>query len=383
VSIFGYGLIFGGHNQTPHLLRRERPSMQCKCSRTSYVLAARCATLVALVTALQTSSNAHAQQFVLVDQTYTANADNTQDSHFTAELKSGIPTNLRAPTNYANGSVHVDLEIIEAPSATDGLYNICLENSSDVACLPYVMYKGKGKYNANPTFSLFWQNEKVDWTKGVSKVSLIIKDANEQKAQGSTTYYPYKAHVTLTVVAEGSTFDPKADDSGSAGGSTMQGQAGRAGGNAMGQGGKGGEGGKAGSTGMSSNGGAGAMPKSGNGGTSTGSGGASAPAANSGGGGAATRSASGTGGTTKPVQTPTTPGTAGSSSTPTSRAAVSSGAAGSGDDAQSVSSQLEDTSGCSVSGVGSRAASSAWPWIALGLLATATRSRKRRASRRA
>lgn len=350
--------------------------MQCKCSRTSYVLAARCATLVALVTVLHTSSKAHAQQFVLVDQTYTANKDNTTDSHFTAELKAGIPTNLRAPTNYANGSVHVDLEIIEAPSATDGLYNICLENSSDVACLPYVMYKGKGKYTANPNFSLFWQNEKVDWTKGVSKVSLIIKDASEQKAQGSATYYPYKAHVTLTVVAEGSTFDPDAEDSGAAGSSAMQGQAGRAGGAAMSSGGRGGAGGKAGSAAA---GGAGGMaatpPKGGTGGSGTSSGGASAPAAN---GSAGTKaSASGSGGTSKPVQTPTS--TAGSASTPTSGAAVSSGAAGGDDDAQTVSSQLEDTSGCSVSQLGARASMSAWPLITLGLFAVRARKRRRSA----
>jgi hypothetical protein len=339
--------------------------MQCKCSRTSYVLAARCATLVALVIALPV----HAQQFVLVDQTYTANQDNTQDSHFTAELKPGIPTDLRAPINYANGSVHVALEMIESPSATDGLYNICLENSSDVACLPYVPYKGKGKYEDNPKFSTFWQNEKVDWTKGVSKVSLIIKDKSEGKAQGSTTFYPYTAHVILTVVAEGSTFDPNAADS------SATGQAGRAAAAAGGGGsgsGKGGSGGTAGSSSSNQGGAGGTSAKAGSAGASTGSGGAVASAANSGAGAVARASTGGTGGAAKPAQTPTTGSTAGTAS---SRVGVSSGAAGS-DTGQSVSSQLEDTSGCSVSRVGSRAAMSAWPVIALGWLAARTRKRK-------
>src|SRR5689334_13178204 len=108
--------------------------MQCKCSRTSFLLAARCATFVALVAPLP----AHAQQFVLVEQTYTATKDNTEESSFTAELKTGIPADFKAPTNYAEGSVHVALEILEAPSSMATKYNICPENSSNYACLPYV-----------------------------------------------------------------------------------------------------------------------------------------------------------------------------------------------------------------------------------------------------
>jgi hypothetical protein len=335
--------------------------MQCKCSRTSFLLAARCATFVALVAPFP----AHAQQFVLVDQTYTATKDNTEDSHFTAELKSGIPADMKAPTNYAEGSVHVDLEIIEAPSSMATKYNICLENSSNYACLPYVDYAGKGTHDADPKLQSIWQYDKVDWTKGVTKVSLILKDSNEQKVQGNADYYPYKAHVTLTMVAKGATFDPDkgtTDMGGSAGRPGMQGSGG-SGGTAAGTAGTGGK-----SSTPSTQAGSGAATNTG--GSSAATGGKTAAA----GGAGSTAAASGSAGV-KAVQPPPTTSAMAGSGTPTSRAAVSGVDAGA-DDRNSISSQLENTSGCSVGALGVRASSS-WQWLALALSVLALRRRKR------
>ena len=339
--------------------------MQCKCSRTSFLLAARCATFVALVAPLP----AHAQQFVLVDQTYTATKDNTEDSHFTAELKSGIPADFRAPTNYAEGSVHVDLEIIEAPSSMATKYNICLENSSNYACLPYVDYAGKGKHTADPKLQSIWQYDKVDWTKGVTKVSLILKDSTEQKVQGNADYYPYKAHVTLTVVAKGATFDPDkgtTDVGGAAGAGgkpSMQGSGGRGGAPAS----QAGSGGKASTP----------STQAGSGGTATNNGGSSAATAGktaAAGGAGASAAASGSAGV-KAVQPPPTTSVMAGTGASTSRAAVSGVDAGS-DDRSSISSQLENTSGCSIGALGAMRTSSMWPWLALSVLALRRRSRR-------
>lgn len=335
--------------------------MQCKCSRTSFRLAARCATFVALVASVP----AHAQQFVLVDQTYTANKDNTEDSHFTAELEPGIPANLRAPTNYAEGSVHVDLEIIEAPSSEMTLYNICLENSTNYACLPYVMYAGKGTYKADPKLETIWQYDKVDWTKGVTKVSLILKDKDEQKVQGAADYYPYKAHVTLTMVADGSTFEP--------GKGTTDMGSGTAGAGMPSTGGRGGE--PADNAGSGGSGGKTSTPstQAGSGGTVSNNG-SSATAGKAATGGAGASAATSGGSGTKATQPPATTGTAGTA-TPTSGSklpAVDTGA----DDKPSIRDQLENTSGCSVATLGVRAGS-AWPWLALAMFALRRRRQKR------
>lgn len=332
--------------------------MQCKCSRTSVQLAARCATLVALVAALP----AHAQQFVLVDQTYTATADNTDESHFVAELESGIPANFSMPTDYANGRLHVDLEIQEAPSATKTFYNICLHNSSNYACLPYVEYTGEGTYQADPVFNTIWNYAEVDWSQGVSKVELILKNDGEMLVHGDPDFYPYKAHLKLYVVAEGSRFDPTMENTnepeGGAGGSPA---AGGRGGSAA-EAGAPGSGGRSGSP--ASQGGNGGSVSSG--GSSAATAGRPAPAGSN--------AAAGTAGT-KPAQPAASAGRAGG--TGTSGTLASSDDAGADlSESRSISDQLENTSGCSVSALGARGTYSAWPLLTLGLLAACRRKRR-------
>jgi MYXO-CTERM domain-containing protein len=348
--------------------------MQCKCSRPSYQLVARCATFVALVAPLPV----HAQQFVLVDQTYTATADNTEDSHFTAELAKDIPADLRAPTNFANGSIHVDLEILEAPGDTKTLYNICLENSSGPACLPYVMYEGTGKYKADPKFSSLWQYDMVDWTKGVSKVSLILKDEGEKKVQGNDSYYPYKAHVTLTIVAPGATFDPDEGttspdpNSGSGGnGGAGSGSGGR-GASSTGQGGSKSSAGEGGRDAASSS--------SGNSSSSNGSAGSNSQSSSAAAGSTASSSgalASGSAGARASTSTTPARGSVGAAGSSSSSSAVSSGSDAGTDDEpkRSIAAQLENTSGCSVAAVGAARTSMAWPLLAVGL--SLLRRRKR------
>jgi MYXO-CTERM domain-containing protein len=331
--------------------------MQCKCSRTSVPLAARCATFVALVAA----SPAYAQQFVLVDQTYTATAENTDDSHFVAELQSGIPANFSAPTDYANGRLHVELEILEAPGETLTNYNICLHNSSNYACLPYVPYTGEGTYDADPVFNTIWNYEEVDWSQGVNKVELILKNQGEMLVHDNAAFYPYKAHLKLFVVAEGSRFDPTMENTNEpeAGTGGTPATGGRGGSTA--QAGAPGSGGKSGSS--ASQGGAGGSA------TNVGSGVATAGKSGS---GAAVGAAGAAG--TKPAQPAGSAGRAGS--------VGASGTVAANDDAgvdtsesRSIREQLENTSGCSVSAPGASSKYGAWSLLALGLLTVRRRKR--------
>ena len=319
--------------------------MQCKCSRTSVQLAARCATLVALVAALP----AQAQQFVLVDQTYTASADNTDESHFVAELKPGIPPDFSEPVDYANGRLHVELEILKAPSSTKTLYNICLHNSSNYACLPYVEYTGEGSYDADPVFDTIWNYEEVDWTEGVNKVELILKNERELLVHADEDFYPYQAHLKLYVVAEGSRFDPSMED-------TREPEAGSGGSTTMG--GTGGSGAQAGEPGSGGRSGAAASPGGSGGVDAAGSDGASAGQPGAPAGGADT---GGVGG-----RLASTAGRAGSTNTP---GTVTAGDADAGaDTARSIREQLENTSGCSLTVLTPNTSHRAWLLLALGLV---------------
>lgn len=335
-----------------------------KCSRWGVALAVWCVTLAASWKALP--AHAQAQQFVLVDVEYTATSANTMDSHYRVKPKDGIPANWRSPVNYANGKVYVELEVEEKPGNKNTYYNICIENNSNPACLPYMMYTATGKYKANFNFSDFWQYDMVDWTMGCTVVSLILKDETETKQQGSPDFYPYKAHVVLTVVPPGGTYVPPSMGGGAAGSPAA---------------GSGGSAGKAGSGGMSAStagkGGSGgssatAAGKGGSGGMSAssggkgGSGGSSATTAGKGGSGGSSSSSSGKAGSSG--------GAAGKSSSESGASGGSSAANGGSDGSagtlsnqvgsdRSVSSQLESTGGCSTTGRSTTGAS----WFVLGL----------------
>lgn len=330
--------------------------MQCKCSRTSVPLAARCATFVALVVALP----AHAQQLVIVDQTYTASADNTEQSHFVAELQPGIPASLVEPTDYANGRFHVELEILEAPSDTLTNYNICLHNSSGYACLPYLPYMGRGSYDAEPVFNRIWNYGEVDWSQGISKVELILKNEGEMYVHADPDFYPYRARLKLFLVAEGASFDPTME---SANDPDDEPKAGSGGSPATGgRGGSAAQGGESGSEGGSSAGEAGTGGTVATAGSSAATAGASAAA----GGGAAG------GASTKPAQPVTTAGRSGSAGI----VAIGEDAGTPTSESRRISDQLENTSGCSISAPGATDdLNNLWPLLPLALLATRRRKR--------
>ncbi|HKP59676.1 MAG TPA: hypothetical protein VJV78_23295 [Polyangiales bacterium] len=224
---------------------------------------------------------AHAEQFVLLDLTYEATSANTSDSHFPAKPADGIPQNLRSPIDYASGTAYVRFEVLSKPSAVKTLYNICFENSA-ASCMGYPpAYSGTGVNNFSGQFSSFWNYMAVDWTKGITKVSLILKKEDGTKVQGDPQFYPYKMHVTITLVSPGGTYVPpdstgmNPDMAGRSGGSGTGGSGG-SGGSRAGAGGAG-NGGNGGAAGMSS-GAAGRASAGRSGGAGAGSGGAGSSA---------------------------------------------------------------------------------------------------------
>jgi hypothetical protein len=187
-------------------------------------------------------ARASAEQFVLVDLTYEATAQNTMDSHFVANTATNIPKNLKTPIDYATGTAYVRFEVLSKPSAVKTLYNICFYNPSNYACMGYPpAYTATGVYNFSGAFSTFWQGDVMDWTMGINHVELVLKDEKEVKVQGNAMFYPYKTHITITIVSPGSTYVPPggmpAAGTG-ASGAGAGGMAGRGGAGASGMGGR-------------------------------------------------------------------------------------------------------------------------------------------------
>jgi hypothetical protein len=162
-----------------------------------------------------------AQQFVLVDATFTAATNNTMSSEYAVAPLEGAPANWRSPIDYAAGSLHVRIQVLEKPSEMKTLCNVCLKNNDVLTCQPYPpAYSKPGVYKSDAYFSDFWQFSVYDWTKPVERVNVVVKDENGRFVQGNPAYFPTKMHVTVTVVPPGERFietDPLAGDDSDAG----------------------------------------------------------------------------------------------------------------------------------------------------------------------
>lgn len=162
---------------------------------------------------------AAAAQFVVTEVTYQHSATTTTDSHNRLSPSTTTPKSWKAPVDYATaGKVHVRLEVFTKPSDAKTRFQICFEATPSYACTDQSpVYTTTGIYDCETTFPKFYQYDKVDWTKGVNKVALILKDDRNGKPApenvGETTsklYMPTDLRVTVTVVEPGSTYEPPA-----------------------------------------------------------------------------------------------------------------------------------------------------------------------------
>jgi hypothetical protein len=305
---------------------------------------------------------AHAEQFVLVDVSYTHSADTTKDSHFYQKPPAGTPKDWTQPIDYSKGSVHIVLDVkTKPPGDTPTKYQLCFEGTPSYGCtLQSPTYTTIGKVEWDSPFASFWYESTVDWTKGTNQIALILKDTDNNKPAGDPKYMPTDLHVQATLVSAGAKFapPPAAGSGGAAGASGMSAGAGGAGtGAAAGAGGRAGSAGRAGA-------GAGA--------SDAGNAAAGSSAANGGGAGGmmASSSAGRSGGSGAGSNAPATP-SAGS-------AGATSNAAGSTSTAGSVGTRMDAQAGSARDDGGCRSAGSGFggSW-ALGLFVVALAHRQR------
>lgn len=163
-------------------------------------------------------ARAWAVQFVVTDVTYTHSATTTTDSHLRIAPSAQTPINWVAPVNYtAGGTAHVRLEVFTKPSAAPTRFQICFEaNAGSYACTDQApTYTAPGVYDWVTPMPNFYQFSTVDWTKGVAKVALILKDDKNGKPAPenvgptvSAMYMPSNVRVTVTMVSPGGTYVP-------------------------------------------------------------------------------------------------------------------------------------------------------------------------------
>jgi hypothetical protein len=166
---------------------------------------------------------AHAVQLTIVDVTYTHGADNTSDSHYFVTPAGSIPSNWRAPIDYASGSLHMHVEVMTKPSAERTVWNFCFIGTPNYACTYTPAYTTVGTVESEQRFSTFYQYTQVDWSKRVNQYALILKDDKNVKiapenvgAARSAQFMPTRVRIVLTLVAPGSIYVPPSSSDGGA-----------------------------------------------------------------------------------------------------------------------------------------------------------------------
>ena len=311
--------------------------------------------LVALAV-LMSCPNARAEQFVLADVMYTHSTETTSDSHYYPTLPAETPDDWTEPVDYANGSVHIVLDVLTKPAGgAPTKLQICFEGTPSYACtLQSPTYTATGRVEWDSPFSSFWYESTVDWSQGTMKMPLILKDDMNNKPHGDPEYMPTELHVQVTLVSAGATFvPPPTAGTGGEGG-------------AGGEGGEGGEGGAGGTD----------EATSGSGGSAAGAGGASGAASAGTGAGPSPRPIAGAGGASGQAAS-------GSSGSGAAGAAGTSGLPSSNAGAGGVTSDpvagegAGEASGCRTAGSGEGA-----PWSLLAACAYLAFRRRRQPSSR-
>lgn len=168
-----------------------------------------------------------AQQFVLFDAAFTftkEDADNSKPSksHFYVRgdrLNPGRPKDWTDPVDFAGGTVHVRLEVIEKPAGgAPTTWSLCyIPNEGRKAgygCTGTQIYKESGVYERDVKLSSIWQSDNIVWEKGIKEIHLVMKDdsggaGHAHKRPDPERFFPTKVRVTMIQVAKGATYDPK------------------------------------------------------------------------------------------------------------------------------------------------------------------------------
>jgi hypothetical protein len=212
------------------------------------------------ISMLSVCSLARAEQFVLLDVSYTHSSDTTKDSHYYPKLSADVPKDWTKPVDYAQGSVHIVLDVKTKPAGdTPTKFQICFEGTPSYGCTAQSpTYTKTGRVEWDSPFSGFWYESTVDWSQGIKQMPLILKDTMNNKPAGDPKYMPTDLHVQVTLVSAGAKFapPPPAAGSGGSGGGGGAGSAGAgSGGAGSGGAGAGGAGSRAGAGGAAAGGG--------------------------------------------------------------------------------------------------------------------------------
>ncbi len=164
-----------------------------------------------------------AQQFVLIDVTFTFTKEDAENStpsksHYYArgdKVNPDRPKDWTAPVDYRNGTVHIRTEVLEKPEGGQPTtWSLCYipnkGQKNGYGCTTTGVYKEKGVHERDESMTKFWENDSIVWTEGVKEMHLVLKDdknLHAHKRPDPEKFFPTKVRITMIQVAAGAKYD--------------------------------------------------------------------------------------------------------------------------------------------------------------------------------
>jgi hypothetical protein len=165
-----------------------------------------------------------AQQFVLIDVTFTFTQEDAENSkpsksHYYvrgAQVNPERPKDWTSPTDYRNGTVHIRTEVLEKPEGGQPTtWSLCYipnkGRKNGYGCTHTGVYREKGVHERDEPMTRFWENDSIVWEEGVKEMHLVLKDdqnLHAHKRADPERFFPTKVRITMVQVAAGATYDP-------------------------------------------------------------------------------------------------------------------------------------------------------------------------------
>ena len=169
-------------------------------------------------------SRARADQFVLIDETFTFTKEDADTStpskshYYVRDLDPAHPPDWTSPVDYRNGTVHIRIDVIDKPAGGEVTqWVLCyiprVGIGQGYGCTGTGTYTEEGVYERNVGMHDWWENGSIDWRSGISEMHLVMKDADDAGGfahlrPDPEEFFPTTVRITMIQVSAGATYDP-------------------------------------------------------------------------------------------------------------------------------------------------------------------------------
>ena len=169
--------------------------------------------------------NAGGVPLTLLGATFTHySSENKREAAFSFfETLQSLTFDFQEPANYASGTLFQRLEVLSKPSDAVAQYQICLVPADDITVAPAcsdsseLTFSENGTFEASQPLTSLSNYGKVDWSKGVANILLILRDDNGNPVSSNYLYrsnptldfedfYPMRVSYSAVIVPKGAVF---------------------------------------------------------------------------------------------------------------------------------------------------------------------------------